>query len=210
MEVLCRRYWPPIYAFIRRRGYSQEDAQDLTQEFFARLIGKDYLQAADAAKGRFRTLLLTAVSRFLVNERERAQAQKRGGSTIHLSIEQCLEQEEFWNEPVEADTPERLYHRCWAQTLLKSVLSRLRGEMESTGAGEKFEALKVFLSGETNVPAGGELAARFQVSEATVYSWVHRLRHRYGELLREEVAQTVNSPEEVQDELNHLLNALSF
>lgn len=209
LAELCQRYWPPIYAFIRKKGYSLEDAQDLTQEFFARFISKDYLRAADASKGRFRTLLLTAVSRFLVNEYERSQTQKRGGDKVHLSLEECLGEEKCWNEPAVTDTPESLYQRCWAETLLNTVLARLRSEMASSGAVDRFEILKPFLSGDTDLPTAAEVSAKLGVSQSTVYSLVHRFRQRYGQLLREEISQTVTSPAEIQDELRHLLSSLS-
>lgn len=210
LDKLCQRYWRPIYAFIRRRGHKLEDSQDLTQEFFARFIEKDYVHAADSSKGRFRTLLLTAVSRFLVNEWERSQTQKRGGKVVHFSLEDCMAQEGGWLEPAESSTPETIYQRSWAESLLKSVLDRLRAEMASDGKRERFELLKPFLAGEKDVPSGSELATRLGVTESTVYSLVHRLRQRFSALLREEVAHTVDSPQEIEDELRHLLAALSM
>lgn len=209
LEELCRKYWPPIYGFIRSRGHSTEDAQDLSQEFFARLIAKDYLRAADATKGKFRTLLLTAVTRFLINDWERSQTQKRGGKTVHLSIEECLAEEACWSEPADTTTPERIFQRCWAETLLRTVLARLREEVTGTASADRFEILKPFLTGDQDLPSATELAAKLGVTKSTIYSLVHRLRQRYGQLLREEIAQTVNSPEEIQDELRHLLTALS-
>ena len=209
LERLCRQYWPPVYAFIRRRGHTPADAQDLTQEFFARLIEKDYLQAADAAKGKFRTLLLTAVTRFLINERERALAQKRGGGAVHFSLEAANSEEGYRVEPADPATPEIIYERRWAETLLESVLARLRRELEAAGQPERFEVLKPFLAGEREAPSGAELSARLQLTEGAVYSAIHRLRRRYGELLREEVAKTVARPEETDEELRHLARVLS-
>jgi RNA polymerase sigma-70 factor (ECF subfamily) len=207
LEKLCRRYWPPIYAFIRRRGHGPDDAQDLTQEFFARLLAKHYLDAADAAKGKFRTLLLTAVTRFLINERERAQAQKRGGRSSHFSLDAA----EAGYRPQVSDltTPETLYERRWAETVLDSVLVRLRQDFEAEGQLERFEILKPFLTGEKQAPSGSEIAARLRVTETAVYSAVHRLRRRYGELLRAEIAHTVARPEEIDEELRHLLKVMS-
>lgn len=209
LAAVCERYWPPIYTFIRRRGFTAQDAQDLTQEFFARLIEKNYLKAADAAKGRFRTLLLTAVTRFLVNDWERAKAEKRGGNCIHLSLEDCLAQEGAWPEPAERSTPETLYQRSWAETMLKNVLGRLRVELEKSGHPRRFDLLKPFLSGDRDTPSIAEIAAQLSVAEPTVYSLVHRMRQRYGELLRDEIGQTVSSRQEIADELRHLLAALS-
>jgi RNA polymerase sigma-70 factor (ECF subfamily) len=208
LENLCKTYWPPVYTFIRRRGFSPHDAQDLTQEFFSRLLQKNYLDAADASKGRFRTLLLTAVTRFLINERERAQAQKRGGGALHFSIEAELEENRFQVEPADAATPEIIFERRWAEMLLETVLSRLRQELETACQGDRFEVLKPFLAAEDRVPSGAEIAARLGVSESAAYSAVHRLRQRYGELLRDEIAQTVSSPQDAQDELQHLLKVL--
>jgi RNA polymerase sigma-70 factor (ECF subfamily) len=208
LERLCRCYWPPIYAFIRRRGHGPYDAQDLTQEFFSRLLVKGYLEAADASKGRFRTLLLTAVTRFLVNERERALAQKRGGGAVHFSIEAEAEEGGAFTNPADPATPETIYERRWAETVLAAVLSRLRAEFEIAGELARFEVLKPFLAAEKNPPSGAAVAAQLGVSESTVYSAAHRLRRRYGELLREEIAQTVARPEEIEEELRYLARVL--
>jgi RNA polymerase sigma-70 factor (ECF subfamily) len=209
LEVLCRQYWPPVYAFIRRRGHGPDDAQDLTQEFFSRLLERNYVESADAAKGRFRTFLLTAVTRFLVNERERAQAQKRGGSRVHFSLDDLTPEEGVRNEPAEIATPETIYERRWAETVLEAVLARLRQEYESAGERERFEILKPFLAGEKQPKAGTQLVAQLGITESSAYSAVHRLRKRYGELLREEIAHTVNRPEEIEEELRYLVRVLS-
>jgi len=209
LEKLCGRYWPPIYAFIRRRGHRPEDAQDLTQEFFSRLLEKNYLDAADASKGRFRTLLLTAVSRFLINERERALAQKRGGGAVHFSLQADTAEEGYHVEPADPASPETIFERRWAETVLAGVLVLLRQEFESAGEAERFEVLKPFLAAEEKPPAGAEIAARLGITETAVYSAVHRLRQRYGELLREEIAHTVASPGEIDEELRYLVRVLS-
>jgi RNA polymerase sigma-70 factor (ECF subfamily) len=209
LEILCRQYWPPVYAFIRRRGHGPDDAQDLTQEFFARLLEKNYVEAADTAKGRFRTFLLTAVTRFLINEQERAQAQKRGGGRVHFSLEDLHAEDRLHNEPADVATPETIYERRWAETLLETVLTRLRQEYESAGERERFEILKPFLAGEKQPRAGAQLAAQLGITESSAYSAVHRLRRRYGELLREEIAHTVNRPEEIEEELRYLVRVLS-
>jgi RNA polymerase sigma-70 factor (ECF subfamily) len=209
LERLCHLYWPPIYAFIRRRGHLPEEAQDLTQEFFARLLAGNLLGVADEAKGRFRTLLLTAVCRFLINEKEWRQARKRGGGAVHLSLEADAAEEGYHVEPADPATPETIYERRWAENVLETVLAQLRQEFEVAGQGERFELLKPFLAGEPRLPSGADIGARLGLSESAVYSAVHRLRHRYGELLREEVAYTVGSAEEVEQELRHLVHVLS-
>jgi len=209
LEVLCRQYWRPVYAFIRRRGHGPDDAQDLTQEFFARLLEKNFVKSADASKGRFRTFLLTAVSRFLINDRERAQAQKRGGGRALFSLDDARAEDGFRVEPADDATPETIYERRWAETVLEAVLARLRQEYEKVGEHERFEILKPFLAHEKQPKAGAQLAAQLKITESAAYSAVHRLRKRYGELLREEIAQTVNRPEEVEEELRYLVRVLS-
>ncbi len=209
LENLCRQYWPPVYAFVRRCGHGPDDAQDLTQEFFARLLEKNFVESADPAKGRFRTFLLTAVTRFLANERERAQAQKRGGGCLHFSLAAPEEEERRHGEPAHTATPETIFERRWAEALLETVLARLRHEYESSGERERFEILKPFLAGEKQPKAGAQLASQLGITESSAYSAVHRLRKRYGELLREEIAHTVNRPEEIEEELRHLLVVMS-
>jgi RNA polymerase sigma-70 factor (ECF subfamily) len=209
LELLCRRYWPPVYAFVRRRGHGLADAQDLTQEFFARLLGRNFVQTADASKGKFRTFLLTAVNRFLINDRERAQAQKRGGCHAHFSLDDVRAEDGFRVEPADDATPETIYERRWAETVLEAVLTRLRQEYENAGEHERFEILKPFLTHEKQPKAGAQLAAQLGISESSAYSAVHRLRKRYGELLREEIAQTVTRPEEIEEELRYLVQVLS-
>jgi len=208
LEQLCRRYWPPIYAYVRRRGHRPHEAQDLTQEFFARLLEKHYLDAADASKGKFRTLLLTAVSRFLADEWDRVNTQKRGGGALHLSLEAEKAEAGYRVEPADTATPETIFERRWAETLLETVLARLREEFEAAGQQERFAALKPFLAMEGRKLSGAALAARLGLTESAAYSAVHRLRQRYGELLRKEIAQTVSSPEEVDEELRCLARSL--
>jgi RNA polymerase sigma-70 factor (ECF subfamily) len=208
LEKLCQRYWRPIYVFIRRCGHGPDDAQDLTQAFFARLLEKDYLKAADAAKGRFRTLLLTAAYRFLADERERTHAQKRGGAVIHVSMDELMAEESHPMGLAEVVTPETIFERRWAETVLATVLSRLRQEFESAGQQDRFDTLKPLLATDKQAPSGAEIAAKLGLSESAAYSAVHRLRQRYGELLREEIAHTVASPEDVDEELQYLVRVL--
>lgn len=208
LEQLCRAYWQPIYAFVRRQGHSPSDAQDLTQEFFARLLEKNYLQTVDPAKGRFRSFLLASVKHFLANEWDRARAQKRGGKQVLLSIDGASAETAYAVEPVEQLTPDRIFERRWALTLLAEVMAQLRGEYQREGKTEIFEQLKSTLTGERRSVGYVEIASRLHSSEGAVKVAVHRLRRRYRELLRAEIAQTVASPEAVEEEIRALFAAL--
>lgn len=208
LDLLCRRYWPPIYAFIQRKGFAPADAQDLTQAFFTRLLEKNSFEVADASKGKFRTFLLTALTRFLVNEWERSQTQKRGAGALHLPLDFEAEDRHRW-EPAASETPETIYERRWVEALLAGVLARLRAEYESAGEPERFEILKPFLVAERAPPSGAEVAAQLGLTESAAYSAVHRLRKRYAEILREETAHTVDNPDQVEDELRYLAQVLS-
>ena len=210
LAILCENYWFPLYAFVRRAGYSAEDAQDLTQEFFARLLAKNYLAAADRQRGKFRSFLLGAMKHFLSKEERRQGAQKRGGHQPMLSLD-FHSGENRYNliEPVDNLTPERLYEKRWALTLLDLVLSRLREEFHAAGKLELFDTLKQFLAGGTAKPAYHEVAKDLAMSEGAVKVAVHRLRRRYRKLLNEEIARTVVGPEALEDELGELLAALS-
>lgn len=205
LEELCRAYWYPLYAHVRRRGYSPEDAQDLTQEFFARLLAKQWLGMADERRGRFRSFLLGAFDHFLANEWARSHRQKRGGSQPHSSFELLAAEEWYHVEAGREGNPETLYDRQWALRVLERVRARLRAEVAAVGKGERFELLERFLPGEERSLSYAEAAVRLGLREGTFKSEVHRFRRRYGELLREEVAHTVVSPEEIDDELRHLI-----
>lgn len=204
MERLCRSYWYPLYAFVRRRGYGHEDASDLTQAFFAKLLEKNYLQTADASRGRFRTFLLTALMRFLNNEWEKSRTQRRGGGARVLSLDDASADARYWREPVDGGTPERLFERRWAETVLEVALDRLAGETERG----RFEVLKGFLIEEKGTVSYDEAAAALRVSVAAVTSAIHRMRVRFRVLMFEEVANTVDRPDQVEPELRHLLAAL--
>lgn len=208
LEKLCQGYWPAVHAFIARRGHSPEDAKDLTQGFFARLLEKEWLRAADATRGRFRTFLLTAVTRFLANERERADALKRGGGQSLLSLDVPETEPGSVPEPADSMTPEAAYERRWAETLLGRVLERLQAEFDGGGRAGRFQELKQFLTDDRGETSYAEAAARLGVSESAVKSGIHRLRQRYGELVREEIAETVEAPEEVEAEIRHLVSVL--
>jgi len=205
---LCRTYWYPLYAYVRRRGYGPEDAQDLTQEFFLRLLRKDYLAQVDPGKGKFRSFLLAAITHFLANEWDRTNAVKRGGRVTFLALDHDSAEQRLAEISLER-SPEQIFERCWALAFLQEVLGRLRDEVDQAGRSAHFAELKVFLTGEQSSVSYAMLAAKLGTHEASLRKEVQRLRHRYGELLREEIARTVASPAEVEDELCHLFTVLS-
>lgn len=209
LETLCRAYWYPLYAFVRRQGQSPEDAQDLTQSFFARLLEKDYLQSAVREKGRFRTFLLVALKRFLANEWDRARAQKRGGAQIHVPLDTELAEQRYQVEPTEGVSADGVYERRWALTLLDETMARLRREFAAAGKADEFGQLKVFLTAEKGAIGYAEIAAQAGMNEGAVRVAVHRLRRRFRELFREEIAHTVARPEDIDEEVRHLLRVLS-
>jgi len=209
LEKLCRAYWYPLYAYIRRRGHDIHEAEDLTQEFFTRLLEKNYLREVTREGGRFRSYLLTTLKHFLANEWDRAKAQKRGGGNIHFSLDNKEAETRYEFELKDDTTPESLFERRWALTLLDHVLSRLREDYAEAAKLEIFERLQVFLSGDKRLIPYTEVAASLGLSEGSVKVAVHRLRKRYGELLRQEIAQTVATPEEVADEIRHLIAVTS-
>jgi RNA polymerase sigma factor (sigma-70 family) len=209
LTTLCEDYWFPLYAFVRRAGYSAEDAQDLTQEFFARLLAKNFLAVADRRRGRFRSFLLGAMKHFLANEKRRQGAQKRGGRQTALSLDFCSGENRYkLIEPADTLTPERLFEKRWALALLDLVLNRLREEFGAEGKLEWFDRLKQYLAGGTALPAHQEVARELQTSEGAVKVAVHRLRRRYRKLLMEEISRTVLDPESLDDELRGLWAAL--
>jgi RNA polymerase sigma factor (sigma-70 family) len=208
LEKLCRTYWYPLYAYVRRRGHSPEDAQDFTQEFFARLLERHWLERADQQRGKFRSFLLSAMNHFLADEWDRARAQKRGGGSMPVPLQLDTAETRYGHEPANKTTPEQNYERRWALALLEEVLRRLAGEYEQEGRSELFLELNPCLVGERTAQPYAELAAKLGVSEGTVKSAVHRLRQRYRQLLREEIAHTVAEPGEVDEELHHLFAVL--
>jgi len=209
LETLCRTYWHPIYAFVRRQGHAPHDAQDLTQEFFARLLEKNYLGGVDRAKGRFRSFLLVCLKHFLANEWDRAGAQKRGAHPVLIPINVRSAETSYGLEPAESVTAEKMFERRWALTLLEQVLARLRAEYTRDGKAETFEQLKSTLTGERRSVPYAEIGARLGISEGAVKVAVHRLRQRYRDLLREEIAHTVSGPEQVEEEIRALFCALA-
>src|SRR5262245_35943719 len=209
LAELCQAYWYPLYAYIRRRGNNPTDAEDLTQGFFARLLEKNYIGDVTPGVGRFRSFLLASLKHFLANEWDRAQTSKRGGGKVILSLEEQDAETRYQFEPVENVTPETLYERRWALTVLERVLARLRKEFVTTEKAELFDQLKVFLSTDQPDCSYAETAARTGLKEGTVKVAVNRLRRRYGELLRGEIGNTVSQVSEVEDEVRHLISVLS-
>ena len=207
LELLCRAYWFPLYAFVRRRGHGEEEAKDLTQGFFERLLEKNYLADADRGRGRFRTFLLAALKHFLANEWDKANARKRGGGRVVLSFEEADAEGRYLGEPLDELTPEKIFERRWAEAVLEKVFNRLRAEFDGAGATGRFEAVKPFLIGGGD-GAYVEAAAQLGITESGARSVVHRLRRRFRELMRLEIAETVSRPEEVEEEIRHLLAAL--
>ncbi len=201
---LCQTYWRPLYAYVRQQGYQPADSQDLTQEFFARLLARNYIGHADPACGRFRTFLLTSLKHFLVSDWRRAQRQKRGGGRVIPWDMEWAESGAGINTSGEL-TPEDAYDRRWALTLMERVLGLLREEYTAGGKGELFEQLKGCVWGEQAGPSYAAIGASLRLSEGTIKVCVHRLRRRCRELLRAEISHTVSRPEEVEDELRHLL-----
>lgn len=209
LEQLCENYWYPLYAFVRRRGHQPHEAQDLTQEFFARLIEGESLKAVDPAKGKFRTFLLAAMKHFLANTWRDANRLKRGGGRQIISWDGLDPEERYRLEPETEQSPEEIFDRRWAQTVVNQSVARLRSEMEAEGMRDRFEALRAFLQGAAANPPYAEVAAKLGLSEPAVKSAIHRLRRRFAELVREEVAGTVHQPEDVAEEIRRLISLLA-
>ena len=204
---LCESYWYPLYAYLRRRGYSSDQAQDLTQEFFVRMIEGRYLDRAEPEKGRFRAFLLTSLKFFVADEEDRRRAHKRGGGMV-VPLEFSSGEERYQREPAHDETPERIYERRWALSVLDRVVEKLRNEFVQHGRPDHFERLKVFLLGQSDAPYGA-LAQELNTSEGALKVAIHRLRKRYRELFRQEIADTVADPAAVESELRHLAAVLT-
>ena len=200
LEELCRQYWYPLYAYVRRSGYESHEAEDLTQEFFVRLLAKNYLAEVDPEKGKFRSFLLASLKHFLANEWDKARAQKRGGGRTFVSLDA---ETRYRQEPVDELTADKLLDRQWALALFEQVLGRLEAETDP----KQFAALKPFLTAEKEAIPYANVAGQLETSEGAVKVAVHRLRQRYRKLLREEIAHTVASPAEVDEEIRHLFAA---
>ncbi len=207
LASLCHIYWHPIYAYIRRRGYPRENAQDLTQGFFTQLLEKKRLKAARSDRGRFRSFLLASVKNYLANEWDRERAQKRGGGQFGISLD-FNGAEALWIEPVDPVTPESIFERRWALTTLAQVMDQLRKQMIQSGHEARFVRLRGFLTGEDTGLQYKQAADELKMSEGAVRVAVHRLRHRFGELLRREVARTIQDPKKVEYEIRYLFSAI--
>ena len=209
LSHLCQSYWYPLYAYARRRGCSAHDAQDLTQEFFARLLEGNWLAQADQQRGRFRTFLLSAMQHFMANEWKRAHAQKRGGKTPILSLNDETAEQRYLREPLEKTTPESLFERGWALSLLNDVLLRLQAEYASDEKREWLEAMRPALIADRAAINYADIAGKLGMTETAARVAVHRLRQRYRRLIQAEVASTVAGPDEVAEEMRHLFRVLA-
>ena len=210
LAELCQLYWYPLYAFLRRQGRDQDSAKDLTQGFFTRLIEKADLQKVESDRGRFRSYLLASLKHFAGNEWAKEQAQKRGGGQTILSLDLDLDgaEDRYRLEPADTTTPEKLFERRWALTLLETVLGRLEQEMQARGHQQRFSSLKVFLEGDGTGPSYEDIAQDLAITPGAVKVSVHRMRSRFRELLRQEVGHTLADPGDATGELQHLLAAL--
>jgi RNA polymerase sigma-70 factor (ECF subfamily) len=209
LSRLCETYWYPLYAYVRRRGHSPEDAQDMTQEFFARLLKHNWIGDADRNKGRFRTFLLTALSRFLANEWDRARSQKRGGGQTPLPLDTVVAEGRYQSDATSVMAPDRFYDRQWAMALLDQALSRLSAEQEQSGKAAEFSVLSPVLTAQRGDIPYATVAAQLGMNETAARKAVHRLRKRFREVFRDEIAQTVAATEEVDEEIRYLLAALA-
>ena len=204
LERLCQSYWLPLYAYVRRRVSDVHDAQDMTQGFFERLLDKNYLADADPQRGRFRSFLLTAFKHFLSKEWEKAKAQKRGGGRSHISLNFSTGDSQITLQPAGGLTAEQMYERQWVITLLGRVMQRLETELEKVGKRSQFERLKDFIVSTKEETTYADVASELSMTESAARMATSRLRRRYRQLLREEIAQTVSSPEDIEDEINSL------
>ena len=209
LAALCETYWYPLYVYLRRWGHDVEDAEDLTQGFFTRVLEKGLFQVASPERGRFRSFLLTSLKHYVANERDYAQAQKRGGGVSLLPLELETARSRYSSEPHDESSPEAVFDRRWALTVIDRVLAVLRTDFHQRGKEAVFNGLKAHLVGAESPASCRETATELGMSEAAVRVAVHRLRRRFGELLRDEIGQTVTTHQEVEDEIQHLIRALS-
>jgi len=210
LGLLCERYWMPLYAFLRRTGHNSHDAQDLTQAFFTTLLEQEHaIDGADQSRGRFRSYLLGSLKHFVANQRMKKKAKKRGGDRIHLSLNYDAAEAWYQFEPVDSQTPESVFQRRWALSLLDRVLERLANEYESKGKADLFCGLKHCLTNDAKQTSYEDLSDELSMSAGAIKTAAHRLRKRYRKVLKDEIAQTVINSEDIEDEINELLNALS-
>jgi len=209
LETLCRTYWFPLYAYLRRTGSSTHEAEDYTQGFFTQMLEKQYLKDIEPEPGRFRSFLLVALKRFVSDQRARAHATKRGGSRKVLPLDFQAAEAQYALEPTHDLSPEKLFDKSWALALLEQTVVRLEEELADMGRKNLFESLKAYLGGRTDAAPYREIAANLDMTEDAVKSAVYRLRRRYREILRDEIAQTVATPQEADEEIRHLFGALA-
>jgi RNA polymerase sigma factor (sigma-70 family) len=209
LAELCHIYWPPLYRYLRGRGYKPDEAQDLTQGFFVRFLERHSVQAADPTRGRFRAFLLTALKRYVINEHERATTALRGGRHVHLTLDFDDAERTYLLDRRAEDTPDRVFDRKWASITLDRALARLRDDYFSAGRGPEANALLPYLTDVGNLPPYKSVAAQLELTEGAVKVAIHRLRQRFGAILRLEVGETVLEPDEVEDEVRELLRTVS-
>ena len=210
MASLCAAYWHPLYAYVRRRVPDVNEAQELTQAFFTELLEKNYVGSATPERGRFRSFLLTAFKHFLAKEWEKAKAQKRGGGRAPISLDFQFEDSRLSIEPAAGLTAEQYYDQQWAIALLRQIMERLKGELDEAANATRFEELKSFIIGDHAGTTYAQAAAKLNMTEAAAKKAASRMRRRYRELLREEIAQTVAGPDEVEDEIRNLFTTLNL
>lgn len=208
LERLCRAYWYPLYAFVRRQGHNAHDAQDLTQGFFELFLAKHYLKDVDRDKGRFRSFLLASLKHFLANEWKKANRQKRGGRVETIAFDASDAEERYQLEAADPSSAELIYDRRWARAVLDSVMAKLREEFSQAGKADRFDPLSRFIFQEPQPGEYPRLAAQWKVTESGVRSSVQRIRERYAALFRAEIANTVSDPQDVDGEITHLIKAL--
>jgi DNA-directed RNA polymerase specialized sigma24 family protein len=209
LTSLCNSYWYPLYVYIRRQGHAAHEAEDLTQEFFTRLLEKDFLAGVDRAKGKFRSFLLAACAHFLANQRDWARASKRGGKCRFVSLDFTDAEERYRKEPSHVQTPEKLYARRWGLTLLDQVLNKLREDFVQKGKAPLFDGLRFCLLGAQDAVPYDRVATQLHTTPGAVRVAVHRLRQQFRDLLRQEIAQTVEDPAHIEEEIRDLFAALS-
>jgi len=209
LESLCASYWYPLYAFLRRKGYASADAKDLTQQFFAKFLQKNFLANVDPARGKFRSFLLAALKHFLANEWDRAHAEKRGGKQSFVSLDEQTAEGRYQVEPASTITPEELFDHQWALTVFDETFRRVKADWQAAGKAAQFDELHIYLSSEPAAGAYAAAGARLHMSNEAVAVEVHRLRKRYGELLRKEIGRTVSTPTEISEEMRFLFSVFN-
>jgi RNA polymerase sigma-70 factor (ECF subfamily) len=209
MEALCNTYWSPLYAFVRHQGYNPDEAGDLTQAYFAHLLGSDTLQGVDPDSGRFRSYLLSSLKHFLSHEREKTQAAKRGGTTWTISLDTDAAESQYGHEPAGKLTPEEIFERRWAMTVVERAMALLSEESAEAGGQDHFKHLKTYLTGEEPHVPYREMAQILQMTEGAIKTAVRRMRQRFGHLMRHVIAETVADPDEIDEEVRYLLTVIA-